>query len=92
MVAVALLPPATTVGVMISTGSWTMATGAALLLLTNIVCVNLTCKVVFLLKGIRPRHWLRKRHAQQTSAAYIVVWAITLALILGLIFSNTQLG
>ena len=44
MVAVALLPPAATIGLMLSQGHASLAIGAALLLAVNIVCVNLASK------------------------------------------------
>ncbi len=60
MVAVALLPPAATLGIMLGAGHSDLATGAALLLAINIVCVNLSSKIVFHVRGIRPRTWPEK--------------------------------
>jgi uncharacterized hydrophobic protein (TIGR00341 family) len=59
MVAVALLPPTATLGMV-------LASGAALLLAVNIVCVNISANLVFLFKGVRPRTWLEKRNARQS--------------------------
>ncbi len=53
MVAVALLPPTATLGMLIGSGQVELATGAALLLAVNIVCVLLAAKVVFLVKGVK---------------------------------------
>lgn len=78
MVAVALLPPATAVGIMLGAGQYTLAGGAALLLMVNIVCINLSAKVVFLLKGVGPRTWYKKKLAKKTLWAYLAVWTITL--------------
>lgn len=61
MVAVALLPPAVTLGIMLGLGNINLALGAGLLLAINVVCVNLAIKVVFFLKDIRPRTWWEKR-------------------------------
>jgi hypothetical protein len=41
MVAVALLPPTATLGLMVGDGHWGPAAGAALRLAVNVVCVNL---------------------------------------------------
>jgi len=49
MVAVALLPPAATLGIMLGQGNMSLAIGAGLLLAVNIVSVNLASKIVFLL-------------------------------------------
>ncbi|MCB1734700.1 MAG: TIGR00341 family protein [Gammaproteobacteria bacterium] len=84
MVAVALLPPAATVGIMLGEAQYPAAMGAALLLAINIVCVNLSAKLVLLLRGIRPRTWLEQRKARQSSTIAILLWVLSLAL-LGLV-------
>ena len=81
MVAVALMPPAVTIGLMLSVNEIQNAYGAALLLAMNIVCINLSAKLVFLLRGIKPRTWLDARKAKQSSVLYITLWAITLLLL-----------
>ncbi|MCG8344430.1 MAG: DUF389 domain-containing protein, partial [Chlorobiales bacterium] len=84
MVAVALLPPAATFGLMLGHARIDLATGAALLLAVNVVSVNLACKLVFLIKGVRPRTWWEKEKANKAMRRYIFVWVVTLAL-LGLV-------
>ncbi|WP_428819931.1 TIGR00341 family protein [Microbulbifer sp. MCCC 1A16149] len=81
MVAVALLPPAATFGMMIGAGKWQLAAGAGLLLAVNVVCVNLACKLVFLMKGIEPRTWWQKKSAHRSMKIYITVWVVTLLLL-----------
>ncbi|MFT6100550.1 MAG: putative hydrophobic protein (TIGR00341 family) [Arenicella sp.] len=66
MVAVALAPPASVFGMMLGTGYWTLASNAGLLLLINVVAVNFSAQLVFLIRGIRPRTWLAKRAAKQS--------------------------
>ncbi|RKT46157.1 TIGR00341 family protein [Thiocapsa rosea] len=85
MVAVALLPPTATMGMMLGAGRWEEALGAFLLLIVNIVCVLLSAKVVFLLKGVRPRSWTDRNRAKQSNAIYLSLWAILLALLIGVI-------
>ena len=85
MVAVALLPPAATVGIMLGYGNINLAMGAVLLLAINIVCVNLACNVVFLIKGISPRTWWKKEKAKKSMRTYVIMWVGTL-LILMLIY------
>ena len=86
MVAVALLPPAATIGIMLGEGQWHLAGGAGLLLAVNVVCVNLSAKLVFLVKGIKPRIWLEKYKAQQSSLAYIFAWLVSLTLLIVIIY------
>lgn len=82
MVAVALLPPAATVGIMLGAGQPGPAMGAALLLAINIVCVNLAGKLVFVVKGISPRILPEKEKARRAMLRSIVAWIISLAALL----------
>ena len=82
MVAVALLPPTATLGMMLASGRIELAAGAALLLAVNIVCVNLSATLVFLFKGLRPRTWIEKRKAQQSTAWAGLFWTAALLILL----------
>jgi uncharacterized hydrophobic protein (TIGR00341 family) len=86
MVAVALLPPAATLGIMLGDGNLSLATGAGLLLAVNVVCVNLASKIVFFLKGIHPRTWLEKEKAKRAMLLYVLGWIITLLILLLLMY------
>jgi uncharacterized hydrophobic protein (TIGR00341 family) len=89
MVAVALLPPTATLGMMLAGGHMELASGAALLLAVNIVSVNLAATLTFLAKGVRPRTWLEKRQARQSAAWVAVFWsAALLVLSLALYFRH----
>ncbi len=92
MVAVALLPPASTVGIMLGQGNPGLAFGAALLLAINIVCVNLASKVVFYFKDIRPRKRTDKDKASGAMRVYILVWALTLLLLMLVVYLRTLSG
>lgn len=81
MVAVALLPPGATIGIMLGAGHYDLAAGAALLLAVNIVCVNLSAKLVFLIKGVQPRTWFEKKKARRAMTIYIVFWIFSLAIL-----------
>lgn len=90
MVAVALLPPAASAGLLLGSGHVQAAAGAGLLLGVNVVCVNLAAKVVLLVKGVRPRTWLEKIKARQSMTAYILFWVVSLAILLGAIYLRHQ--
>lgn len=81
MVAVALLPPGATIGIMLGAGHYDLALGAGLLLAVNIVCVNLSAKLVFLFKGVQPRTWYEKKKAKRAMIFYMVFWLLSLALL-----------
>ncbi|MGD2113293.1 MAG: TIGR00341 family protein, partial [Gammaproteobacteria bacterium] len=66
MVAVALLPPTATLGMMLGSGQYYLASGAGLLLAVNVVCINLAAKLMFLYRGVQPRTWLEKSKARQS--------------------------
>lgn len=86
MVAVALLPPAATMGLMLGAGQTDLAYGAAFLLAVNIVAINLSAKLAFLVQGIKPRTWLEKEKAKQSMLSYIIIWVLTLATLMLVIY------
>lgn len=78
MVAVALLPPLVTFGLLIGSGYFELSVGALLLLLTNIICINLAGVVTFLLRGIRPLTWWEADKAKRATNTAIVLWVLSL--------------
>jgi uncharacterized hydrophobic protein (TIGR00341 family) len=92
MVAVALLPPAVTLGLMLGFGDINLASGAGLLLAINVVCVNLSIKVVFFIKGIRPRTWVEKKKAKHAMTTYIMGWFVTLLVLVAFIYVRRALS
>lgn len=91
MVAVALLPPVAALGLMLGSGNMALATGAGLLLVVNIVCINLASKIVFDIKGIRPLGWREEKKAKRAKIVYILGWLVTLILLIGLIYLRRSL-
>ncbi len=85
MVAVALLPPAATVGIMAAARRPDLAAGAAMLLIANIACVNLAAQVVFLVKGIKPRTWVERKSARRAVAVNLATWISLIAILIGII-------
>jgi uncharacterized hydrophobic protein (TIGR00341 family) len=92
MVAVALLPPAATLGLMLGQARLDLAAGAGLLLAINIVCVNLASKIVFLIKDIRPRTWVEKEKAKRAMVVYMAVWLVTLILLILAIYARRSVA
>ena len=81
MVAVAILPPTATVGLMLGSGHYQHALGAGLLLAVNLVCVNLASNITFLFKGIKPRTWYEKKKAKQSLIIFVLFWLIALSIL-----------
>jgi len=82
MVAVALLPPLVTLGMLIGEGQWEMAFGAMLLLLTNLICINLAGVVTFLARGIRPLTWWEADRAKKATQEAITLWTFLLLILI----------
>ncbi len=78
MVAVALMPPTVAMGISIGSGLIEQSYGAALLLSINIICVNLSAKAVFTLKGIKPRTWYMRKKSRQSLRFSLAFWSISL--------------
>jgi len=81
MVAVALLPPAATAGLLAGSGHWELASRATLLLAINVVAVNLSALLIYYYKGVRPRTWLERRSAKRSVYVNAAVW-VALILVL----------
>lgn len=93
MVAVALMPPAVAMGLMLGAGNTGYAYGASLLLAANIVCINLSAQMVFLFKGIKPRTWYEQRRSRQSLKITFAFWITLLIAVSGLItLRDFQLG
>lgn len=82
MVAVALMPPVMAMGMFLGAGRFDPAASAGLLLAVNVVSINLAAKLVFILKGVRPRTWLEKRQARQSVRLAVILWVVTLLFLL----------
>jgi uncharacterized hydrophobic protein (TIGR00341 family) len=85
MVAVALLPPMVTFGLLLGGGQPALAMGALSLLLANLICLNLAGVVTFLVQGIHPATWWEKERAAKATRIAIGLWVTLLAVLVGLI-------
>jgi len=78
MVAVALMPPLVVLGMCMGAGRWDDAEGAATLLATNIVCVDLAAVLTFVAQAVRPRDWWQVQLRQRVVRLVIVVLLVAL--------------
>ena len=85
MVAVALLPPLVTFGLLLGTGHSSFATGALSLFLMNLICVNLASIITFMMQGIHPTTWWEKGAAIKATRIAICLWTFLLAALVALI-------
>ncbi len=86
MVAVALLPPLVTAGLLLGADHWGLAGRAAILFLTNLTGINLASIVTFWVQGIRPRQWWEAEKAKRATRFAIIFWLLLLFVFLALAF------
>ena len=72
MVAVALLPPLMVFGLLVGDGQFQMSLSAFLLLMTNVVCVNISGVAMFLAQGVRPNSWWEEKKQKSKHASQLV--------------------
>lgn len=83
MVAVALIPPLVTSGMLFGSGYAAKAIDAFLLVVINMICINLAGVVTFLVQGIRPISWWEAARAKKAARMALLVWsALLVALVL----------
>jgi uncharacterized hydrophobic protein (TIGR00341 family) len=81
MVAVALLPPTVSVGMLAGSGNFVSAWGALQLLLVNIICINLSAVSTFFVQGVRPLSWWEAKKAKKATRTAIIIWTLLLLLL-----------
>lgn len=86
MVAVALLPPLATSGLLLGSGQWNLALSSLLLTTTNIICINVAGVATFLFQNVRPAHWWEAERAKKVVRAAALIWLVLLGVWVFLIF------
>ena len=86
MVSVALLPPLVVLGMLIGSMFWESAIKTAVLVSTNIVCLNLAAIATFWVQDIRPQQWWQKFQANKITGIATTFWLIILAILVSVIF------
>ncbi len=86
MVAVALLPPMVTLGLLLGAGHFHLASGTGILLAINISCVNLAAVATFLTRGVRPNRDRDRAFARSASMVALVMWLIVIGITAWLIW------
>jgi uncharacterized hydrophobic protein (TIGR00341 family) len=92
MVAVALMPPAVAVGLLLGAGAFEAAMSATLLLTTNVIAINLAAVVTFLVQGIRPTTWYEAERARKATRMAIAFWIVALLLLIVAIVLSNEAG
>lgn len=91
-VAIALVPPLSVVGLMISQNDWSQALGAMLLFVTNLVAILLVGAIVFVLSGVVPLYQISKNSRRvRLSVGMALILAVVIVAVLGLSTTRFQL-
>lgn len=85
MLAVAILPPLVTFGLLIGSGNFDHAIDAILLFSTNLICVNLAGVATFVAQGVRPRSWWKAGKARKLTIWALAIWCTLLTILIALI-------
>ncbi|MEX1211314.1 MAG: TIGR00341 family protein [Balneolaceae bacterium] len=86
MVAVALLPPLVTAGLLLGDMQLELALYASLLLMTNVICVNLAAVGTFIFQGVRPRTWYETKTAKQANRYALTLWVVLVLVLASIIY------
>jgi uncharacterized hydrophobic protein (TIGR00341 family) len=85
MVAVALLPPLVTFGLLLGSGNFFLASGALLLFMVNLVCINLAGVLTFLIQRIRPIIPEKAERAKKMTNIALIIWIVLLLVFVNMI-------
>lgn len=88
MVAVALLPPTSAIGIFVGSGQFALASGAAMLLAVNIVSVNLAAHTILFWRGVRPRTFFENKRAARGRVISGLIWLAAFGLLGALMWSR----
>lgn len=78
-IAVALMPPVCVIGLGLAQANGSLSLGAALLFITNLLGITLSCMFVFLLAGYTPLHRAKKAIAWTLALTAVLVIPLTIS-------------
>jgi uncharacterized hydrophobic protein (TIGR00341 family) len=81
MIAVALIPPAATVGIGIAWGRPMVSLGSGVLVMVNILSINLASLVVLRYSGYRPTRWFQLDEARGATIRRVGILAVAIVLL-----------
>jgi len=79
-------------GLLFGAGYNDAALGALLLVITNVICVNLSGVVTFVIQGVRPRRWLEAAQARQMTRWAVAIWLFLLGVLVVIIALSDTVG
>lgn len=85
MVAVALLPPLVTFGMLLGDGQVDASLRALQIVVLNVIGVNLAGVATFWWQGVRPREWWTESRARRSVIVSLAIWIVLLAVLVWLL-------
>jgi uncharacterized hydrophobic protein (TIGR00341 family) len=89
MIAVALIPPAATVGLGIAYLRPSVAGSAFVLTLVNLLCISLASLVTLWFKGYRPEKWYEEKAARRATIRRIGILLVGVLVLTGFLVAST---
>lgn len=86
MVAIALVPALVASGLLLGSGEYTLSFFAFMLFMINLISVNLSGVLTFLLQGFKPTSWWQADKAKRLTRKAIVAWLVLLLLLIVVIY------
>lgn len=90
MVAVALVPPLVAFGMLLGTGAYQPALGAALMLAANIICVNIAAVATFMVLGVRPAAYWEAQRARRATRLAFSAWVLLLIALFAIVYFGSD--
>jgi len=85
MVAVALMPPLVTFGLLLGSGNILLSMNALELVAVNMISINIAGVVTFLFQGVRPLNWWEESKAKKATRYAILIWTSLLVILTALL-------
>jgi len=89
MIAVALIPPAATVGLGVAYVRPAIAGSAFVLTLVNLLSINMASLVTLWAKGYRPEKWYEERYARRATVKRVGILLVAVLVLAGFLVAST---
>lgn len=89
MIAVALIPPAATVGLGIAYVRPAVAVSAFVLTMVNLLCISLASLVTLWAKGYRPEKWYEEKYARRDTIRRVGILFVGVLVLTGFLVAST---
>ncbi|MFW6142123.1 MAG: TIGR00341 family protein [Candidatus Saliniplasma sp.] len=86
MVALALVPTLVSSGLLLGAGYYTLSFLSLMLFLVNLICINLSGVLTFIVQGIEPNSWWEAEKAKRLTRNAIIIWVSLLLALVAVIF------